>query len=677
MPETTRQLAAIMFTDIVGYTKMMGKDEDKALDVLRVNREIHAELIKSHNGSLIKEMGDGNLIHFNSSIEAVQCAIEIHKRATEELEAKIRIGIHLGDITLEGNDVFGDGVNIASRLQSIADPGGVYISESIQKSIRAKSDILTTYLGEFNLKNVDYLVKTYAIKGNGLPVPPQDKIERLTGKGKEKLFIRSRVTYLLVFLILIISILWFKNPFKNPDPGISSLVFLPFKNYTGSDTLEYMMAGMHDALIGEVGKISSLRIPGTRTANAYKDVEKTIPEIASELKVDAGVETSVSCYGDKICFQVKIVNAFPEEKQLWIKDYTVDKSQIHNWYKKLAIEVSHEINIHLTKKEEFLLVSADSISPVAYELYMKGKFYLNQINPTSLNSAAELFSRAIEKEPNWSFPYVGLASVGAYQKQMGFAHDSVVLPLIQQNLQKALELDSSSANAHYISAVTAVWTEFNWGKGEKEFLKSIEMNPNNAYARILYAHLLMILRRTDEAIIEARFAESLEPLDPFIQGLYADVMKRAGYCEVAKAHALKGLAIEPAHYFALSELMAAYICLEEYDKAYEMRKHNPLRKYWGVTDQMDTIFANHGWDALMKAEINLNEQYKIKGHGFVFQFNRYLAIGNHERAIDCMEALYEQRNPNIPYFSAIDHYSVLKSYPRYIALLEKMNLPLD
>ena len=130
---------------------------------------------------------------------------------------------------------------------------------------------------------------------------------------------------LVILVVLVTGFFWLKNQLNKGGDNISSLVFLPFDNFTGSDTLEYMMAGMHDALIGEVGKVGSLRVPGTKTANAFRNVEKSIPEIASELQVDAGVETSVSCFGDTICLQVKLVSAFPEEKQIWVKDYHINK----------------------------------------------------------------------------------------------------------------------------------------------------------------------------------------------------------------------------------------------------------------------------------------------------------------------------------------------------------------
>ena len=142
----SRQLAAIMFTDIVGYTALMDEDEQKAFDLLKKNRQIQRPIIEKYNGRWLKEMGDGVLAQFSSAYDSIQCAIEIQKAANEAGGFKLRIGIHLGEVVFEDADVFGDGVNLASRIQAIADPGGIYISESIQKSIRARSDIQSLYL---------------------------------------------------------------------------------------------------------------------------------------------------------------------------------------------------------------------------------------------------------------------------------------------------------------------------------------------------------------------------------------------------------------------------------------------------------------------------------------------------------------------------------------------------
>ncbi len=177
----SRQLAAIMFTDIVGYTALMGKDSAKALELVRISKEIQKPLVEKHQGKWLKEMGDGAMAQFNTALDAVNCSIEIQEIARGKLDGKLRIGIHLGDVTVENEDVYGDGVNVAPRLESIADPGGIYISDNIEKAIQGQSGIHAKYLGEVKLKNVAYGVRTYTLTGVGLPVPEVSQEKQLSG----------------------------------------------------------------------------------------------------------------------------------------------------------------------------------------------------------------------------------------------------------------------------------------------------------------------------------------------------------------------------------------------------------------------------------------------------------------------------------------------------------------
>ncbi|MCH8234330.1 MAG: tetratricopeptide repeat protein [Bacteroidetes bacterium] len=234
-----RQLAAIMFTDIVGYTALMGKDTDKALELIRISKEIQKPLVEKHNGRWLKEMGDGSLSSFNSALDAVNCSIEIQEIARGKLDAKLRIGIHLGDVTVEQDDVYGDGVNVASRLESIADPGGIYISESIEKAIKGQTDIQAKYLGEAKLKNVDYGVRTYALQGVGLPIPEVKDGEELSGHFIAELqrrgVPRAGATYVVLSLLLILLV-----------PYAKSLVDLPLWSTTA--LLTVLIVGLPIAL---------------------------------------------------------------------------------------------------------------------------------------------------------------------------------------------------------------------------------------------------------------------------------------------------------------------------------------------------------------------------------------------------------------------------------------------
>ncbi len=266
-----RQLAAIMFTDIVGYTALMGKDEDKAFALLDKNREIQRPLIEKYNGKWLKELGDGIMAQFHSAYDAVKCAIAIQKAVKLNFDGQLRIGIHLGDITNENDDVFGDGVNVASRIQGIADPGGIYVTESIENAIRNRSDIQTKYLGEANLKNVSYPVKVYAILGEGIPVPGFKEKRRQTNK--KKFFVLGSVLAVLIIAG------WFitrkKFGLGKNLPQIQSLAVLPFKNLTGSDEQQYIVEGIHDALISELSHLNSLRVISRTSVEKYASSNKS------------------------------------------------------------------------------------------------------------------------------------------------------------------------------------------------------------------------------------------------------------------------------------------------------------------------------------------------------------------------------------------------------------------
>ncbi len=235
----SRQLAAIMFTDIVGYTALMGRDSNKALELVRISKEIQKPLVEKHHGQWLKEMGDGALAKFGTALDAVNCAVEIQEIARGKLDAKLRIGLHLGDITIENDDVYGDGVNVASRLESIADPGGIYISDNVEKSIRGQTDVQAKYLGESRLKNVDYGVRTYAVQGVGLPIPEVKEDKELSGhlwaEVQRRGVIQAGATYIVLSLLLILLL-----------PYATSVVNLP--TWSSIALLSILIAGFPVAL---------------------------------------------------------------------------------------------------------------------------------------------------------------------------------------------------------------------------------------------------------------------------------------------------------------------------------------------------------------------------------------------------------------------------------------------
>jgi len=672
----TKKLAAIMFTDIVGYTALMGSDEDKAFEVLRKSRDIHIKSINQFNGKLIKEMGDGMLAQFNTAIDSVLCAIEIQKQSRQQIKEKIRIGLHLGDITFDHEDIFGDGVNIASRLQSVADPGGIYISESIQKSIRAKNAVNTKYLGQIKLKNVDYPVNTYCIIEDGLPVPSVSKIEQLKGKSVFHKLITSVYTYIILLLLIIANGPWIRNYFKTESAGISSLLILPFDNFTGDDSLNYIVEGIHNALIGDVGKISALRVPSKQTANAYRNIGKSIPQIATELNIDAAVETSVSCYGDIICIQVKLISAFPEEKQLWVHDFNIDKGQLSNLTKKIAKEISQQINIYLTPQEEQLLAEAiKPIDPDAYEAYLRGMGYWELGTKSDLDRAMDYFQLSSEIDPNYALAYMGIARTwGAYALH-GFLPSSEVGKKAEAAQNKALMLDSTLVEIHARMATVYTWGEWNWKKAEQEFLKALELNPNYAFSQAYYSHFLAIMGNPEKGLPHSELAMQLDPFNTLYMSIHGQALKNAGKYNEALELLLKLYEIEPEQGIALPALWAVYHELGDWQKALAIaKKIYILRENELALKTLKEGFEEGGYHLAMQrtAEMMILNRDTIYVPSWQI-FTLYCRAGMKEEALEWLEKAFEEHDGNMPYISVDPLFDFLRNEPRFKNLIKKMD----
>lgn len=358
-------------------------------------------------------------------------------------------------------------------------------------------------------------------------------------------------TYISLVVIVALVIYNVVSPIKTLKAGdIQSLVVLPFDNFTGEDQLEYFVSGMHASLIGDMGKVSGLRVISKTSADTYKKADLSIPEIASELDVDAVVEAQVLCLGDTICFQVKVVTPYPEEKQIWVAEYKEERSQILNLYNRITKQIADEVMIELSPDEERILTKSRTVNKEAYDDYLMGLYYWDKLGKEPLEEALEYFNKAIEMDPEWAPPYAGVAQVWVGMAQMGFVAPQIAGPMIFENLNRALELDPEFADSHYTQALIAVWTEWKWDKGEREFLKALSLNPNDAKSRIYYSHLLMHLQRKEEALAQGQRAVDLDPLNPLVLGLYAVVLCYGDQWEEAHRLVEKAIMLDPNNYFA-------------------------------------------------------------------------------------------------------------------------------
>ena len=393
-------------------------------------------------------------------------------------------------------------------------------------------------------------------------------------KLKRVIFLISGVLLVCIVIVVLLTFNIIGGVKKAKAGAIESVVILPFDNYTGDNQLDYFVSGMHSSLIGEMGKVSGLRTIGKTSSIIYKDINKSVPEIASELDVDAVIEADVRCIGDSICLQVRLISAGPEEKQLWVGDYKEEKSRILDLYDQITKKIAEEVKVNLTPREKALLSETKTLNTDAYDAYLKGMYYWDQFTPESLQQALEYFNKAIEIDPDWAPPHAGIAYYWIALRQFGLAPATVTIPNIYENLNKAFQLDPNSPNTQYVSALASVWTGFDWEKGEKEFLKVLDINPNDAFAHVYYGHLLMILKRDKEAISQASMALDLDPLNPMIQSLYAMVMAYTGDYNKAIEIGNKALSLAPGNGVALSGLCIAYLGKKEYKKSFLILLHH-------------------------------------------------------------------------------------------------------
>jgi class 3 adenylate cyclase/TolB-like protein/exonuclease VII small subunit len=670
-----RKLAAIMFTDIVGYSALMGKDADKALELLRKNRNIQKPLIEKYDGKWLKEMGDGILARFDSAIDSVRCALEIQKSARNELENKIRIGIHLGDVTTENGDVFGDGVNIASRLQAVTDPGGIYISDSIEHAIRGNTDIHSEFIGAIQLKNIDYLVNTYFIKGEGLPIPSSRRKKELSGIQHKSIF-KSLYTYIVALLIVAISItagIWIKNVTRNV---IKAIAVLPVENISDNEDQEWLTAGIHNGLVDELSKIHAFRVVSQKSSMKYYNTNMTIPEIARELKVDAIITATYYTIEDHLNITVRMIQALRKERQIWGQAYDRSMQNVLSIYNDVARSIANEADINLSPREEIYLSGTRQVNPKAYEAYLRGMGLVQNATKADLDRALDYFELAREIDPEYAQPYYGISLTWRSYRQHGYKSRSESEPIVKEAEKKALELDSTLFELQAADALRTA-RQGDLEDAEYKVRKVLDINPNYAFIHVYYGYYLLIRGRLNEGLDHSYLASELDPLDDLIQSVHGMNLKNARNYDEALELIQKSLKTNPDHGIHLPTLWAVYHEKGNYTEALETAKKIYLRNGNQLAiEALESGFEEDGYKMAMQRTAEAMITLRDTAFFPAWQiFTLYCRAGLKQEALDWLEKANEERDGNIPVISVDPMFDFLRDEPRFKDMLQKNNLP--
>jgi len=475
----------------------------------------------------------------------------------------------------------------------------------------------------------------------------------------------------LITIMVVISL----TLFTGRAEAIDSIAVLPLKNLTGDAGQEYFVDGVTDELIGQLAQISGLRrVISRTTVMKYKGVEKSLPEIARELNVDAVVEGTVFQVGENVRIRLQLIDALPEERSLWAKTYERDVTDVYVMYSEMARTIADKTRVNLTEAETTRLTKARQVNPEAYEAYLKGQFHWNKFTAKDLETAMQYFELALEKDPDYAPAYAGIAGVWGGRTYFGMLA-SEVGPKRKAALDKCIELDSMLPAAHYMQATWASWFEFDWDGAEREFRLTFELNPNYAHARVFYGLFLTGMGRFEEAKAQMQHGLELDPLNHMYQSYLGLAFLRARQFDEAIAQFQKGLALDPNFADALGGLRGCYHQKGMYEEALDVSKK---------------LYATRGDHDLLEALNRGNEKGGYKeamrqaAEALAARSNRaysmgiatlYTYAGEKDRALDWLEIAFQERMQDLVYLNVYPKWDLLRDDPRFQQLVRRMNFP--
>ncbi len=375
-----RRLAAIMFTDMVGYTALSQKNEREALETLEEHRKLLRPIFPKYGGQEVKTIGDSFLVEFSSVLEAVRCAVAVqqvlHDRTFASPGGKkimIRIGIHVGDVVHNQRDVYGDAVNIASRLEPLAEPGGICVSRQVYDQIRNKSEFPLEALGNTQLKNIELPLGVYKV------VLPWNQ----------------------------------KKTREDRDNAPSRIAVLPFSNISPDSKDEYFADGLTEELISALSRISDLSVISRTSVMRYKNATKGVEEIGNELKVGTVLEGSVRKAGDRVRISVQLIDV-QSDKHTWAEMYDREIGDIFAVQSDIAQRVAESLKVRLLTEEKERIGKQGTQNTEAYTSCLRGRFYLNKHTVEDVQRAIKYFNESRKADPSYAPAYAGLSDCYTY-----------------------------------------------------------------------------------------------------------------------------------------------------------------------------------------------------------------------------------------------------------------------
>jgi len=635
-----RRLAAIMFTDIVGYTWLMQKDEKKAKEVRNLHRAVLEEETEKIHGEILQYYGDGSLSIYNSSIEAVECAISIQKRLKNKVS--LRIGLHVGDIVHDEEGIFGDGVNIASRIESMAVAGSVLFSEKLYDDIKNHKDFRTCSLGLFELKNLEKPLEIYAIMDESIAVPVKSEMK---GKG---------------------------------EPKEKSIAVLPLINMSADPDNEYFCDGMAEEIINALTHIENLKVIARTSAFMFKGKNEDVREIGKKLDVETLLEGSVRKAGNRLRITVQLIQA-SDGMHIWSEAYNRELKDVFAIQEEISLAIVENLKVKLLRQEKEAIVKRHTEDLEAYNLYLKGRHYLQMLTTEGIKKAFEYFERSLQQDPNFPLAYVELARLYNASPLWGNVPPNNAYPKAKRYAKKALELNSTLGEAHGALGFSRMFYDWNLNAAEKEIKQALQLNPNSYMVHLYYSYYLTITKHHDEAISEAKRALELNPLSPYTNTMLGQIYWWAHRYDEAIVELRKTLSMNPDYSLAHQALGDAYegkFMIREAGEAY--KKAVDLSNS-GISIIVSALACNHyELGEKKKAEEimdGLKQRLKREYVPPMCFFLYHMARNDLDRAFEWLKTACEERDSWLIWWRVLplERFRI-PDEPRFNELLEKVGL---
>ena len=673
----TRELAAIMFSDIAGYTAIMGRDEDDAIRAVDAHRALLRSILPRFNGRILGEIGDGTLSSFHSAVDAVNCAREVQSALTNDPEMRLRIGIHIGDVVFTDKTVLGDGVNIASRIHGLAAPGGICISERVYDEIRNKPELSVRYLGKKTLKNASRPIRVYAL------TRPGSKVSALDGWWPRYRLATAIVAVSLVLIaIIILNAGKIRDRFRGSSPLITSLAVLPLANLSGDPAQEYFADGMTDELTTDLAQIGALRVTSRTSAMQFKNTRQSLPTVAKELGVDAVLEGSVVRVGDRLRITAQLIEG-RTDRHIWAKSYERASRDVLALQDEVARDIADEIRVELSARDRSRLASARAVDPEAHDLYLRGRFFWNARTEESLAKAQNYFQQAIAKDPLFAPAYSGLADSYVYRGYIwGHLPPREAMPLARAAALKAIALDDNSAEGHTSLALVKFWYDWDFKGAEDEFKRAILLNPNYATAHHFYAIDLAAMGRNDESIAQARKAVEVDPLSVPVNNILGESLAEANRYDDAIAQLRKTVEMDPNNPLLHFNLSVYLLIKGLPDEAFEENVKYLVAS--GIdpkgVDAFRKIYLSAGWPGVYKASLQFLAMRWENDQWHLYAFNiatLHAMLGEQKEAFAWFDKCLELRSGTITWLCLGDFpwLTKLRADPRFAEIKRKMEIP--